>query len=66
MLFGAGMTTNVFTGPAANYTARIITPIDAHIVVDRMVTANGTYAAGAVQSSTAAWLMQVVAFRAAT
>ena len=38
-----------FTGAAAGFTTRIITPIDADIVVDRNVASAGVYSAGAVQ-----------------
>jgi glucose/arabinose dehydrogenase/chitodextrinase len=65
LLFGAGMTTGTFTGPATGYTTRIITNPDADIVVDRIVSATGTYSAGGNQSGSAAWVMQVVAFRGA-
>src|SRR5262249_49167209 len=48
LIYGAGMTVGIFAGAASGYTTRIITPIDADIVVDRDVTSIGTYAAGAV------------------
>ena len=41
------MTTGVFTGPRRRFTTRIITPIDADIVNDRLVASVGTYSAGA-------------------
>jgi O-acetylhomoserine/O-acetylserine sulfhydrylase-like pyridoxal-dependent enzyme len=59
------MTSGAFTGAASGYTTRIITNPDADIVEDRIVTATGTYSAGASQSGSAAWLMQLVAFRGA-
>jgi glucose/arabinose dehydrogenase len=63
LLFGAGMTSGIFTGSSAGYTTRIITPIDADIVNDRNVTSVGTYNAGGTQNGT--WVMQIATFRAA-
>jgi PKD repeat protein len=65
LVFGAGMTTGAFTSAASGYTTRIITTPDADIVLDRIVTATGTYSAGANQSGSANWVMQAVAFRGA-
>jgi glucose/arabinose dehydrogenase len=65
LIFGAGMTTGAFTGAAAGFTTRIITPIDADIAVDRNVTTVGAYSAGAVQGGSAQWVMQAASFRAA-
>jgi PKD repeat protein len=65
LVFGAGMTTAAFTSAASGYTARVITSPDADILLDRIVTATGAYAAAANQTSAAAWVMQVVAFRGA-
>ena len=65
LLVGAGMTSGTFTGSSAGFTTRIITPIDADIVNDRLVTSVGTYSAGATQSGSANWVMQVATFRAA-
>ena len=65
LLVGAGMTSGTFTGSSAGFTTRIITPIDADIVNDRLVTSVGTYSAGATQSGSNNWVMQVATFRAA-
>ena len=65
LVFGAGMTTGVFTGAATGFTTRMITPIDADIVVDRNVASTGTYSAGGHQSGSSNWVMQVATFRAA-
>ena len=65
LLVGAGMTSGVFTGSSLGFTTRIITPIDADIVNDRLVASVGTYSAGATLSGSANWVMQVVTFRAA-
>ena len=63
LVFGAGMTTGTFTGSATGFTTRLITTPDADIVNDRVVTATGSYAAGAVLAGTSAWVMQVATFR---
>lgn len=64
LVFAAGMTTDVFTG-SANFTPRIITPVDGDIAGDQVVATSGTFAAQAnIGSSTGAWIMQAVAFRA--
>jgi hypothetical protein len=65
LLFGAAMTAGVFTGASTGYTTRLITVPDADLVADRTVTATGTYSAGGNIDGTSAWLMQLVAFRAA-
>ncbi len=65
LLFGAGMTTGVFNGSSSGFTTRIITPIDADIANDRNVSSVGTYSAGATQTGSASWVMQLAAFRAA-
>jgi hypothetical protein len=58
-------TSGTFTGSSAGFTTRIITPLDADIVNDRLATSVGTYSAGATQSGAANWVMQVATFRAA-
>jgi hypothetical protein len=65
LVFGAGMTTGVFTGGASGFTARVITPIDADIVIDRSVTSTGIYSAGAALGAAAQWVLQAATFRAA-
>jgi glucose/arabinose dehydrogenase/PKD repeat protein len=65
LLFGAGMTADVFTAPATGYTARLITVPDADIAMDRTVAATGTYSAGGNTGGSAPWVMQLVAFRGA-
>ena len=64
LIFGAGMTTGIFTGGAAGFTTRVITPVDGDIVDDRNVTSAGTYTAGAVLNGSNAWVMQGATFRA--
>ena len=65
LIFGAGMTRKAFKFPGAGFTKRIITKPDSDIAEDRMVTSVGSYNATAQQGSSGAWVMQVVAFRAA-
>ena len=66
LIFGAGMTTGIFSTAGTNFTIRIITNPDADIAQDRFVTATGTYNATAPLSGSAAWVMQVATFRAAS
>jgi hypothetical protein len=60
------MTTGGFTAAGANFTNRIITTPDADIAEDRFVTTAGSYSATASLGGTAAWVMQVATFRAAS
>ncbi len=66
LIFGAGMTTGGFSTAGTNFATRIITNPDLDIAQDRIVTATGTYNATAPLSGSAAWVMQVATFRAAT
>ena len=66
VIFGAGMTTGLFSGGSNGFTARIITPTDGDIAGDEFVTTLGTYAAKAEDDGGAIWVMQAVAFRAVT
>jgi glucose/arabinose dehydrogenase/PKD repeat protein len=66
LVIGAGMTTGAFSTAGPGFTTRIITSPDADIAQDRFVTTAGTYNATASLSGTAAWLMQVATFKAAT
>ena len=66
LIFGAGMTTGGFSTAGTNFTTRIITNPDADIAEDRIVTATGAYSATAPLSGSAAWVMQVATFRAAS
>ena len=63
VIFGAGMTTGLFTGGSNGFTARIITPTDGDIAGDEFVSTVGTYAAVADDDGGAIWVMQAVAFR---
>jgi glucose/arabinose dehydrogenase/PKD repeat protein len=63
LLFGAGASANSVTAVGAGYTARS-QDFD-NLTEDRNVTATGSYAATATQNANA-WVMQLVAFKAAT
>jgi hypothetical protein len=60
------MTTGTFSTAGANFTSRIITTPDADIAEDRFVTATGSYSAAASLGGSAAWVMQVATFKAAS
>jgi hypothetical protein len=64
LLFAANTVSSWTTGPGSSFTLRILTSPDADIVQDRVVTAAGAYNATAPMA-TGAWVMQMVAFRAA-
>lgn len=65
LLFGANTVTGKATGAGPGFTSRVITVPDGDIAEDRVVTAAGTYRA-TVPISSGTWVMQLVAFRAAT
>jgi outer membrane protein assembly factor BamB len=62
VIFGAGMTSSMFTGGTNGFTSRIITSPDADIAGDKFATTPGTYSATASLGSSP-WVMQAVAFR---
>ncbi|HET9376418.1 MAG TPA: hypothetical protein VFO40_15700, partial [Chthoniobacterales bacterium] len=65
-LLVAANTIQTFTAaPDANFTERVHSNPDGQIVEDRVVATAGLYSAGAALSSPGAWVMQMVAFRAA-
>jgi hypothetical protein len=65
-LLVAANTIQTFTaGPGATFTERVHSNPDGQIAEDRVVTTAGLYSAGAALSSPGAWVMQMVAFRAA-
>src|SRR5262245_24157022 len=66
LVIGAGMTAYAFSGAGTGFTTRIITSPDADIAEDRFVTATGSYSATAPLVGSAAWVMQVVAFKASS
>jgi chitodextrinase len=63
LLFAAGMTGAVFTGPGAGFTSRVITSPDGDIVEDEIATSAGSYSSSAPLSG-GTWLLQLAAFRA--
>jgi fibronectin type 3 domain-containing protein len=65
LLFAANIVEGVTRAAGTGFTSRVITSPDSDIVEDRLVTAAGSYAATAPLQSTAGWVIQMVAFRAA-
>ncbi|MGZ5919247.1 MAG: hypothetical protein ACXWJV_05555, partial [Hyphomicrobium sp.] len=66
LIFGAGITIGGFGAAGTNFTSRIITSPDLDIAEDRFVTTAGSYSATATLTGSAAWVMQAVAFKAAS
>jgi IPT/TIG domain len=64
LLVGANLVQQITTGPGTGYASRVITSPDADILEDKIVSTAGTYSATA-QLNGGAWIMQMVAFRAA-
>jgi chitodextrinase len=64
LLVGANMVETVTAAPGTGYTQRIFTQPNADLLEDRMVTSVGTYDASATLTSSGAWVMQMVAFKA--
>jgi hypothetical protein len=61
---GANLVQDQTRGPGAGYTSRVLTSPDGDILEDEIVTTAGSYNATA-QLNGNAWIMQMVAFRAA-
>jgi phosphodiesterase/alkaline phosphatase D-like protein len=66
LLVGANMVWTLTTGPGTGFTSRVITFPDGDILEDQIVTTVGSYAASAPVSPAGNWIMQMVAFRAAS
>jgi len=66
LVFGAGTTTGGFSTAGSGFTSGVITMPDLDIAEDRFVTATGSYSATASLSGSAAWVMQVATFKAAS
>jgi len=64
LVVAGGTTNGAFSGPGTGFTQRILTPLDSDYAEDAIFTAAGSYAATAASSS-GAWIMQAVAFKAA-
>src|SRR6185369_6833411 len=65
LLVAGNMVVSHVTGAGTGFTSRVITSPDGDIAEDRVVTATGSYSATAPLSPAGAWVMQMVAFRAA-
>jgi hypothetical protein len=63
LIFGANTVSTTTTGPGTGFTQQILTIPDGDIAEDRLVTTAGSYSASAPLSSSAPWVMQMVAFR---
>jgi hypothetical protein len=66
LLFGANLVQTTTTGPGSGFTRRLLTSPDADIAEDRIVSVLGSYSAAAPVTPSGPWIMQMVAFRAAT
>lgn len=66
LLIGANLVQTRTTGPGTGYTKRVITPQDGDVLEDRIVASTGSYSATAPISPSGGWIMQMVAFRAAS
>jgi hypothetical protein len=65
LIFGANIVVSSTNGPGSGFTQRILTSPDSDIVEDRIVSAIGSYSASAPLGSPSAWIMQMIAFKAA-
>ncbi len=66
LLVSANLVQTATTGPGSGFTERLLTTSDGDIAEDQTVTAKGSYSATAPLSSAGPWIMQMVAFRAAS
>jgi Domain of unknown function (DUF1929)/Bacterial Ig domain/Galactose oxidase, central domain len=66
LLVGGNIVGAATTSPGANFTAREITSPNANIAEDRVVQVAGRYSANAILSGGCTWVMQMIAFRAAS
>ena len=66
LILGANIVVSLTTGPGSGFTQRILTNPDGDMVEDKIVSSAGSDAASAPLSSSASWIMQMVAFRAAS
>ena len=63
LLFAAGMTGALFSGPGPGYTSRVITTPDGDIVEDAIASSAGNASASAPLDG-GTWILQLAAFRA--
>jgi hypothetical protein len=66
LVLGANTVQTSTSGPGTNFTRRLLTSPDGDIAQDRVVTATGSYSTSAPISGSGGWVMQMVAFRAAS
>ncbi|MBS0182680.1 MAG: hypothetical protein JSS39_09785, partial [Nitrospira sp.] len=66
LIFAANIVATLTRGPGAGFTRRMITSPDGDIAEDRIVTTVGSYSGIAPLSSAGPWIMQMVAFKAAS
>jgi hypothetical protein len=66
LLLGANMVQTTTAGPGVGSTQRLLTDPDADITEDQIVTATASYTASAPLEAPGGWIMQMVAFRAAS
>ncbi|MBV8376908.1 MAG: fibronectin type III domain-containing protein [Verrucomicrobia bacterium] len=66
LLVGANTTQSETTGSGDGFTQRLLTVPDGDIAEDELVTTIGSYSATAPLNGQSGWVMQMVAFRAAT
>jgi len=64
LVFGTGMTFDIYNAAGSGYTNRVITNFG-DIAEDKSVTSTGSYNATAPMRSSAAWVMQMATFKAA-
>ena len=65
LLFAANMVATLTSAAGTGFTSRVITTPNGDIAQDRVVTAIGSYGASAPLSGAGAWIMQMVAVKAA-
>jgi hypothetical protein len=66
LIVGANLTHSHTSGPGTGFTKRMITSPHGDIVEDRVVTTAGSYSASAPLNGHGPWIMQMVAFKAAS
>jgi hypothetical protein len=65
LIVGANYVQTYTSGPGSGFTSRLLTSPDSDLAEDQMVSAAGSYSATAPLTSSAQWIMQMVAFRTA-
>ena len=66
LIFGANIVSTSTSGPGTGFTNRMITSPDGDLAEDRVVPTAGSYSATAPLSRSGPWIMQMVAFKAAS